>query len=71
MNRDGWTMLARLKKWHYFRRGQSLCRGFALLDNVEKIEPSLPDSPDMCRACRAILLSEGAQPDGEIPNPSD
>ena len=53
---EGWTWLFNSKKWHYFRKGRSLCGKWALLGHPE-LEADA-SSPDNCKACVAKRVQE-------------
>ena len=48
---EGWTWLHNSPKWHYFRKGRSLCGRWGLFLVGEPMDPEDKDSPDNCKAC--------------------
>jgi hypothetical protein len=49
---EGWTYLHNSPKWHYFRKGLSMCGRFMLLQNPsEGFETGNNASKSNCRGC--------------------
>jgi hypothetical protein len=56
-NLEGWTWIIGTPKWHYMRKGFSLCGKWMLLGNPT-LEQGKPFSLDNCKACKKKLFSE-------------
>ena len=55
MNKEGWTWLWNVKKWHYFREGRSLCGKYLLMGSGE-LDQGNDNSPSNCKSCCKKLL---------------
>ena len=53
---EGWTWLINSPKWHYVRKGMSLCNRFMVLNT--EFEQGNDESPDNCLVCRKKRLKE-------------
>jgi hypothetical protein len=37
---EGWALLQNSQKWHYFRKGQSLCHKRMMLGHIRELDPN-------------------------------
>lgn len=54
---EGWIWLANATKWHYIRKGRSLCGSWMFLGK-QNYQLGNNDSPDNCKACQKKLTKE-------------
>ena len=61
--KEGWgtifnvTTHTMTKKWHYFRKGRSLCGKYMHLGKLD-LETGQDEHPDNCKRCMRIKLKE-------------
>ncbi len=48
---EGWTWIYGATKWHYFRKGKSLCGRWMLLGLGDFEEDEKLESEDNCKTC--------------------
>lgn len=53
---EGWVVLINASKWHYFRKGISLCKKWGYLGS--EFELGNDNSPDNCSSCRKKIQEE-------------
>lgn len=56
---EGWTWLINIRKWHYFRDKQSLCKRWRLfIHPTEGYQQGSLNSSDNCKSCVKYLKKE-------------
>jgi len=57
MSEEGWALIFNSPKWHYMRKGRSLCGKWMIVGKL-RLEQGNDTSPDNCKACMKKLLKE-------------